>query len=495
MLGTGAAMRAWTGLSSRRGEDATSSIEFRKPLRRSTGPALIVNIGVCGAAVVLASIAILDPEHYFLAGAALLVLAAGLAGFLFPWTCFGLIVGSLVLSPENFVQFSIGGVELRSLHRAVVLAAICLVIMRHGMARSSNAPMLALGGAVALTLVLSDIHPKLTLFQIIKSAFAFAVLFLFINVNYRVDVIPRLLRMIGLLPLVSIAGGIVVQLAHIESVHGGPWKVLPTEWTTGAMRLSGMNISPFLAYFAFTAFFVNLYEWLDSKKNWLLALAGVNFVIIVMTTTRTPIAAAMVLALCVLIFSGPRVLNLSTKLHLALAGALALGALLVFWWPTIEARFLRGAGTYGISVTGRDLIWEYFINAFLQNPWFGRGLGTGAVLLIGELEMTTAAHNEYLRLLTDIGIVGTAMFLGAIGWWIRSEIRFLDPGSRLLTLSFVGALALYSFTDNTLTASPALVAALALTLIFARGRYRAVEKSVPPSRAERPGFAPLQSTP
>lgn len=446
------------------------------------------------AAVVLAAIAIFDPEHFFLASAGCLALAVGLAGFLFPWTCFGLIVGSLVLSPENFVQFSIAGVEVRSLHRALVLAGICLVIMRHGMARSSNAPMLALGGAVALTLLLSDIHPKLTLFQIIKSAFAFAVLFMFINVNYRADVIPRLLRMIGLLPLVSIAGGILVQLAHIEHVNGGPWKVLPTEWTTGAMRLSGMNISPYLAYFAFIAFFVNLYEWLDSKKNWLLALAGVNFVIIVMTTTRTPIAAAMLLALSVLIFSGPRVLNLSTKLHIALAGALALGTLLVFWWPTIEARFFRVAGSYGISVTGRDLIWEYFINAFLQNPWFGRGLGTGAVLLIGELEMTTAAHNEYLRLLTDIGIVGTAIFLGAIGWWIRSEIRFLDPGSRVLTLSFVGALALYSFTDNTLTASPVLVAALALTLIFARARHRLAERPVSAARVQGAVFPRLQST-
>lgn len=439
------------------------------------------------ALVLLSLLAVFDPEQFFLAGAACVLLAVGAAGYFFPWTCFGLAVGSLILSPENFLQFSIGGVELRSLHRALILAAFCATVLRHGLARPFNAPVVAVALTFFTSFTLSDLHPKLDAFQIIKSTFAFVVLFLFINVNYSPEVIPRYLRIIGFLPIVSVFGGVLAQAAHLDSPWG-PWEVLPTEWT-GAPRLNGLNISSYLAYFAFVAIFANIYELLETRKKWLLGLAGINLIIIILTGTRTPMAAAMFLAVVMLLFSGGRTLNISAKVNLSIVGLLVIGGVIVLWWPAIETRLLRSFGDDGIYMSGRDVIWDYFLRAFWENPWFGRGLGTGAVLLVGELNVTTAAHNEYLRLLTDVGIVGLVLFICGFAWWIRDGLRFMYRDERLLILGFVVALALYSLTDNTLSSPPALMAMFALSLVFARGRHRYIAAMLAHRHWPRPGTA------
>lgn len=458
-----------------------------RPFRTPVSDVAKINVALALVVVASALLAVFNPERFFLAGAAYVVIAAGVAGYLFPWTCFGLAVGSLILSPENFIQLEIAGVEMRSLHRAVILAAFGATVLRHGLARPFNAPLLAVALTVLTSLTLADLHPKLSLFQVIKSAFAFVVLFLFVNVNYSPSVIPRYLRMIGFLPIISVIGGLLAQAAHLNSPWG-PWEVLPTEWT-GARRLNGLNISSFLAYFAFVAIFVNIYELMETKKKWLLGLAAINLIIIILTGTRTPTVAAMLLALSVLLFSGQRTLNIPTKVNITLASLLVIGGVLAIWWPAIETRLIHGFGGGGAYLSGRDVIWEYFLQAFWENPWFGRGLGTGAVLLIGKLTVTTAAHNEYLRLLTDIGIVGLVLFIGSIAWWVRGQLRFMNRDERLLVLSFLLALALYTFTDNTLSAPPSLMAMFALSLLFARARHRfaRARRAEAPPGLRRPG--------
>lgn len=442
-------------------------------------------VNVAAAAIVgcFALLAVFNPEKFFLAATAGMLLAAAIAGSIFTWTTLGLILGLVYFSPENFIRMQIAGVETASLHRAVILAAIGLTILKHGMAARMNVPIIGMLLIFVMSLTLADIHPKLTTFQMVKSLFAFIVLFAFININYSPEVIPRLLTMMRYLPIASIVGGVVVELANI---HGpwGPWKAMIIEWT-GAPRLGGMNIPPMLAYFSYVALFICVFDALQTKQRWLFVLAGIHLTIIILSGTRMPTAASLIFAAIILLFSKGRVLRGSTKLHVAVASILVIGGVLVLYWPALQARMTAG----GVNVTGRDIIWEIFVSAIHKEPWFGRGLGTGAVLLIGEFEGTTAAHNEYLRLLADAGIVGLTLFVVSIAAWVRSELRFMSSDERLIIVSFLFTFALYSLTDNTVTSPPAMMLILALSLLFARARLRAARLASLPGRVRGPASA------
>ncbi len=126
-----------------------------------------------------------------------------------------------------------------------------------------------------------------------------------------------------------------------------------------------------------------------------------------------------------------------------------------------------------VNLSGRALIWRYFLEAIDVNVWFGRGIGTGAMLLVDDDRVSSAAaHNEYIRLLVDAGIFGLVVFIVGFVLWIRSNLRWMNRDERVLMISFVVALALYSLTDNTLTSPPTLVMFFAIALLFARARQR-----------------------
>lgn len=446
-------------------------------------------VHVAAAVIVgcFALLAVFSPEKFFLAATAGMLLAAAVAGSIFTWTTLGLILGLVYLSPENFIRIQIAGVETASLHRAVILAAIGMTILKHGMAARLNVPIVGMLLIFVMSLTLADIHPKLTTFQMVKSLFAFIVLFAFININYSPEVIPRFLTMMRYLPIASIIGGVFIEAANI---HGpwGPWKVMIIEWT-GAPRLGGMNIPPMLAYFSYVALFICVFDALQTKQRWLFILAGIHLTIIILSGTRMPTAASLIFIAIVLLFSKGKALRGSTKLHVAIASFLVIGGIMILYWPALQARMTAG----GVNVTGRDIIWEIFINAIQKEPWFGRGLGTGAVLLVGEFEGTTAAHNEYLRLLADAGIVGLLLFVFSVGLWVRSELRFMTSDERMIIVSFLFTFALYSLTDNTITSPPAMMLILALSLLFARARFRAASLAPRPGVVPEPGWARSQA--
>ena len=99
---------------------------------------------------------------------------------------------------------------------------------------------------------------------------------------------------------------------------------------------------------------------------------------------------------------------------------LLLGPAFVF---ALERFTGEGTDTY----SGRDIIWPYFLDAIEQRPLFGFGLGAGKLIVDPEdptikLLGSSAAHNEYLRLAVDAGIVGcAAIFLSVIIWIWNSD--------------------------------------------------------------------------
>ena len=130
-------------------------------------------------------------------------------------------------------------------------------------------------------------------------------------------------------------------------------------------------------------------------------------------------------------------------------------------------------GGVTVNLSGRALIWSIFLDAIDVNVWFGRGIGTGAVLILRPDRISIlAAHNEYIRLLADAGIFGLVVLIAGFVLWIRSDLHWMGRDERLLMMSFIFTFALYSLTSNTLSSQPTLVIFFVITLLFARARHR-----------------------
>lgn len=415
----------------------------------------------------LAVLALFKPTMFLGVEALAILLAAGFAAYLFPSIFLGIAIASLALSPENLIGPEFGGVDTRALHRLVVLLALGINVLRFGIVPRLNAPLVALVVIFMATLAFADTHPRLTQFQMGKSLIGLMFPFFFISVNYNPKAIPRLLLAVALMPIFSVVCAAVLDLGGLRGELSGLFK---TD-VTGAWRLGGMNYAAYLGFFGYIAFFVCLFEAIVSHKRHFFGLALMNLVIVFLTGTRAPMVLVVFLGLLAVVFTTRKTITFSTKTGLFFAGITIVSSILVMFWPQVEARMFA-AGGVAVNLSGRALIWSIFLDAIDVNVWFGRGIGTGAILLRGERTVTTvAAHNEYLRILADAGIFGLITFIAGVVLWVRSDLRWMDRDERLLMTSFFLTLALYSLTSNTLSSAPSLVMFFAVAILFARARH------------------------
>ena len=416
----------------------------------------------------LAVLALFKPTMFLGVEALAILLAAGFAAYLFPSIFLGIAIASLALSPENLIGPEFGGVDTRALHRLVVLLALGINVLRFGIVPRLNPPLVALAVIFMATLAFADTHPRLTQFQMGKSLIGLMFPFFFISVNYNPKAIPRLLLAVALMPALSIVCAAVLDLGGLR----GDWAGIFKTDVTGAWRLGAMSYAAYLGFFGYIAFFVCLFEAIVSNKRYFFGLAVMNLVIVFLTGTRAPMVLVVFLGLLAVVFTTRKTITYSTKTGLFLVGITIVSSILVMFWPQVEARMFTAAGGVAINLSGRALIWSLYLDAIDVNVWFGRGIGTGAILLRGERTVTTvAAHNEYLRILADAGIFGLITFITGFVLWVRSDLRWMDRDERLLMMSFFLTLALYSLTSNTLSSAPSLVAFFAVAILFARARH------------------------
>lgn len=84
----------------------------------------------------------------------------------------------------------------------------------------------------------------------------------------------------------------------------------------------------------------------------------------------------------------------------------------------IDVRYSENALKYGLSVGIRlDTLWPNAIKALTTNPLLGTGYSTLVKTKVWEFTIAESTDNDYLRMLGETGILGTAAFL-AIFWII-----------------------------------------------------------------------------
>lgn len=183
-------------------------------------------------------------------------------------------------------------------------------------------------------------------------------------------------------------------------------------------------------------------------------------VLIIASLSRTAMAVAL-LFLIVSRFSPSSVRGWTRFLSTAAAvGTIAyLGFTRI---SKIRERFVQGdvsmtVGGFSFNTEGRTAMWNATQDSFLASPWIGNGIGSATHLIETQFPGLGHPHNDYLRILHDLGILGMGLWLIGVFpiiWiigraWLRLE-RQSDPRARihLTALLTLLAILLTMVTDN-----------------------------------------------
>jgi len=151
------------------------------------------------------------------------------------------------------------------------------------------------------------------------------------------------------------------------------------------------------------------------------------------------------------------------------------------------ARFIDSVNTDD-PTTGRSHFWSVTLEIIKAHPWLGTGLGAFGVVYTqydsrNGLFRLEQAHNDYLQIISDGGVIGAAIaFAFVVMLFRRAYVRMqsTDDFRRGVALAAVGgcfAVLVHSFFDFTLhTTSNALLFLVLSALATLDGRVEAVSK-------------------
>ena len=253
------------------------------------------------------------------------------------------------------------------------LALLCVV--RYGFRLDVFNPAFGFVAMFAAGLVFG-LYPGLTPADSLRSLLGSIAPFAFAFSRYRLGG-QRYGQTTVWVPLLSVAGGAALDLAGLRLCSS----------TSGGERLAGLGHPAFLAGFCLAAIYACLMElYRDGRSRWLILLA-VNFLILVLTGARAPLAYAVAVTCLTLVFlrSGafPRTLRILADtgrcMHVPLLAVVAhdLPSVRLFNVLTSEPG----------DFSGRDLLWPPFEQAAAASPWFGWGVGAGNAIIPPDSEL------------------------------------------------------------------------------------------------------------
>ncbi|MEK4044866.1 O-antigen ligase family protein [Paenibacillus sp. FSL H8-0048] len=342
---------------------------------------------------------------------------------------------------------SMFGIEILSLYKLVILMLLVPCILVNGLRFKLSPPLWAMLALILLTFSFSIWLPEMSTSIAVKAFIGLSLPFVLLLINWKKEVAGKQIRIITLLPLVSMLIGVVLQAANIHSL-------VAVEFT-GAVRVQGANIPPHLAMLAFMGVAIAFIEIKRSPQyirfNYI--MLGLNFFILVITGTRGPILA-LVLMVLYYFYDISRAFLKGKKKYLIplLCSLLVITAAVYMQLDNLKKRSFERTTETGIDLSGRAEAWEYFLNKASDSPLAGRGLGAVTVANDGTLYGGfVVPHNEYIRFYYDGGYVGAILLLLSLLAVFIMVYRVLLPAVKPYFLLFIAAFLIYSFTDNTLS--------------------------------------------
>jgi O-antigen ligase len=404
-------------------------------------------IALLGAAFILIG-AVAMPERMLQLVPLMVLGLAALAFYQFPRALALVLIlcCGLGLDIQTSMSAGVGGSLGAALVKTVPFAMAGALLLRYGPTSDINWPFLAFIAIAGLSIAILPMGRIATNADMVRSFIGSTAPFALGFVLAPRRVWTMVVRGAAVVPIIS-------ALVSVLTTAAGIWP-----WFDIGGRFQGMHTPPFLGGFCVTAIFAATLEYLRGFKLQWLIIGGLDLAILLLTQARAPLIAVALFLGIIFLFSSRHVFPLQRKVDLAMGGMipglLALG-------PAIYFAFDRIAGMSD-NMSGRDIIWPYFLEAIEARPLFGFGLGAGKLIVNPEdptirLLGSNAAHNEYLRLAVDAGIIGCAAIFLSIILWVWTGANKAPPADRLVLRAGLLAALVHSGFDNTLIASTALM--------------------------------------
>lgn len=205
----------------------------------------------------------------------------------------------------------------------------------------------------------------------------------------------------------------------------------------------------------------NLREQLPKVFNFVLFIVA-----LLVTSKRGPLSAVVVsLVLALFVGSGKYKFEAFVKLLLCvIAGAFILVILsqVVPQITVVFGRFqeISASATDADATNGRSYLWARAFELWHSSPVFGHGWGTYRYYWEGRMDVATStAHNVFLNLLSEVGIVGLLVFFMAafpslIGLWKLMSLQRTFERECAFSVAFAFMFQIffyvYSFTGSPL---------------------------------------------
>lgn len=216
------------------------------------------------------------------------------------------------------------------------------------------------------------------------------------------------------------------------------------------LRAVGLFPDPHIAalFFGITGF-LSLGLFFSEKKKSFLLVASILFVSVLCSFSRGAYLA--------LLFGGA-VFFFLTRRNFFQSGffskktivAIALFSILVFGNELVRERFFAAFSLEEGSNAARIGIWKEAIEIISEHPFFGVGLGNYplSVFPAASYRDPFYAHNLYLDIWAEVGVIGLVLFLGLFFFRISSEMpkNFLFPGIVSAAIVFL----VHSLVDSAL---------------------------------------------
>jgi len=381
-----------------------------------------------------------------------------LIGFSVAWL---LLAGvSLEMTLHDLIDPTAYGATIAAVKAAQLgLAALCT--LRYGPRLDAFNPAWAYLGIFAIGLV-HGLHPGLSAADSLRSLAGSVAPFAFCFSRPPRDWAAAMIRATRWIPLLSVVGGATLDIAGLR----------PLFVDSGGVRLVGLGHPAFLAGVCLAAVYACLIRLYRGGGRTDLTLLGANFVILILTGARAPLAYGVAVTTLALAFIPAPCMPTRRRWLLLLGAATLLPALALLDPALSDIRLFNLLATDSTDLSGRDLLWPPFEQAAAQSYWFGWGLGAGNFIIppegqVAQLLQTWAAHNEYLRMQVEGGQIGRALLVVAFVLWAVRRTRRLPRAERhIMRLIFI-AFAAHAVTDNVLISTPASVLFSFVAAVFA----------------------------
>jgi len=345
--------------------------------------------------------------------------------------------------------------------KLVLYACALPLLLSRGIDRRKCAPLVAYGAVAVLTELLATPLPGLTTTQAADSLATLCLGWLVFAINWEWRRDHQLLKVFVWVPILSVLAGLALQAAGTLSLFRG----------STPPRLEGATIAAWLGALSLYSIIACLVLYRRGQWRWARWLGFVNLIILGATLSRGAVLALVIVAIPVLVRFTRHQLSAKSVtglVKLAIAGIVAAVGVAVLASGLIardENATTYNAARYTVTheiASGRLEAWSFTYKQAKVNLAFGRGIGAGplVVKIPGSPEGFTAQHNEYIHMLLEEGYVGGVILLVAIAMTLLSAIRRAPPRVRPDLAAAGVAFAVFSITENTLSAAPLAVAFL-----------------------------------